>query len=200
MPNQPDTADLFQIASGQQGYFTARQAHESGISNDLVKHHLRSGKFIRAHRGVYRFRDYPSSPREHVAAAWLAVGKDDAAISHESALDLLDLTDIIPYGIHITIPRKRRYVRHIPGITLHTTIGEFSPQELQTVDGVRVTSATRTIVDVAEAGTSTEHVERAVSEALPAGMTSAGRLRAAAASRSHRVQRVIEQAIELTTP
>ncbi len=75
LPNHPDTVDFFQIAAGQQGYFTSRQAHDAGVSNDLVKHYLRSGKFIRAHRGVYRFRDYPPSPREHVVAAWLAVGR-----------------------------------------------------------------------------------------------------------------------------
>lgn len=196
MPKKPNIADLFQIASGQQGYFTAQQAHQSGVSNDLVKHHIRSGKFIRAYRGVYRFRDYPSAMREEVAAAWLAVGKDEAVVSHESALDLLDLTDIIPYGIHITVPRTGRYARRIPGVILHTTTDEFTPQNLQTVDGVKVTSATRTIADLAAAGQSPEHVEVAVAQALERGMTSTRRLRAAAAGRSQRVQRMIDLAIE----
>ncbi len=197
---QPDIADLFQVAVGQQGYFTSDQAHESGVSNNLIKHHVRSGKFIRAYRGVYRFRDYPPSPREHVAAAWLAVGKDHAVVSHESALELLDLTDIIPYGIHITAPRSGRYARRIPGVTLHTTTGEIAPQDLQTVDGLKITSATRTIVDVAVAGQSPEHVEIAVAQALDRGMISARDLRRAACIKSERVRCMIVRAIEMTTP
>ena len=196
MPNQPNIADLFQLASGQHGYFTATQAHQSGVSNDLVKHHVRSGKFLPAYRGVYRFRDYPSTVREEVTAAWLAIGKDDAVVSHESALDLLDLTDIIPYGIHLTVPRKRRYARRIPGIILHTTGRVFTSADLQTVNGVKVTSVTRTIVDVAEAGQSPEHVQAAVAQALDRGLISAQRLRATAATMSRRVQRMIELALE----
>jgi len=198
-PSKPDIADLFQVASGQQGYITSRQARECGVSNELVTHHVGTGRFIRIYRGIYRFRDYPSSPREHVAAAWLAVGKDHAVVSHESALDLLDLTDVIPYGIHITVPRGRRYARKIPGVILHTAAGTPTAQDIQTIEGVKMTSATRTIVDVAEAGLSEEHVERAVAESLQAGMTSVRRLRDTAANRSRRVRLVIERAIAVAT-
>ena len=87
---------LFRVASGQAGYFTAAQARVCGFSRALLSHHARSGRFPRISHGLYRFREYPSSPREHVLAAWLAVGKDVSVVSHESALDLLDLSDIIP--------------------------------------------------------------------------------------------------------
>lgn len=196
----PDFTALFQIASGQMGYFTAAQARAHGITRMLLHYHMRKGRIVRVYRGVYRFRDYPSTLREEVAAAWLAVGKDDAVVSHESALDLLEISDIIPNAIEITVPRSKRYVTPPAGITLHTSIRPFEARDITYRNGIRVTSPTRTIVDITEAGTSVEHVERAVSEALPAGMTSARRLRAAAASRSLRVQRVIEQAIELATP
>jgi len=199
IPQQPDIADLFQIASGQQGYFTSRQARESGVSNELVKHHVRTGRFIRTYRGIYRFRDYPSSPREHVAAAWLAVGKDLAVVSHETALDLHDLTDVIPYGIHLTVPREGRGARKLPGITLHTTTLKFDPRDVQTVEGIRMTSATRTIVDVATTGMSPEHIEVAVAQALGRGLTTILRLRSSSANRSHRVQQVIKQAIDTAT-
>ncbi len=199
MTEVPDFTELFKIASGQMGYFTAAQAGAHGITRMLLHYHARQGRIVRVYRGVYRFRDYPSTMREEVAAAWLAVGKDDAVVSHESALDLLEISDVIPNAIDITVPRSKRYLTPPAGITLHTSSRPFEAKDITYRNGIRVTSPTRTIVDVAEAGTSAEHVERAVSEALPAGMTSAGRLRAAAASRSHRVQRVIEQAIELTT-
>ena len=41
-------------------------------------------------------------------AAWLAVGKQNAVVSHESALDLLDLSDVSPDRVHLTVPRSRR--------------------------------------------------------------------------------------------
>src|SRR5713226_6786540 len=92
----PDRSKLFEVATGQGGYFTAEQARACGYSWALLSHHVKSGRFIRIRRGLYRFREYPSSAREEVIAAWLAVGKDVAIVSHESALDLLDLSDVIP--------------------------------------------------------------------------------------------------------
>lgn len=196
----PDFTALFQIASGQLGYFTTLQAREQDITRMLLQHHIAKGRIIRVYRGMYRFRDYPSTMREEVAAAWLAVGKDDAVVSHESALDLLEISDIIPNAIDITVPRSRRYLSPPVGITLHTSTRPLEASDVTYRNGIRITSPTRTIVDVAETGTSVEHVERSVAEALQAGMTSARRLRAAAASRSQRVQRVIEQAIERAAP
>src|SRR5512133_706176 len=99
--NKPDSLRLFEIASEQGGYFTARQARTCGYGFALLSHHSKSGRFIRVRRGLYRLREYPSSPREEVLAAWLAVGKDVAVVSHESALDLLDLSDVIPNVAHV---------------------------------------------------------------------------------------------------
>lgn len=92
----PDRSRLFDLASGQAGYFTTKQAAESGYSRALLAYHAKAGTFVRVRRGLYRLREYPPSPREHVLAAWLAVGKGNAVVSHESALDILELSDVIP--------------------------------------------------------------------------------------------------------
>src|SRR5829696_7245616 len=63
----------------------------------------------------------PVLPEEAVAAAWLAVGKEHAVVSHESALELLGLGDVIADRIHLTVPRAQRYVRPPAGTILHTT-------------------------------------------------------------------------------
>src|SRR5687768_17061031 len=93
---------LFDIASQQAGYFTAGQARAAGYSWALLLHHVKGGRFIRVRRGLYRYREYPSSRREDVLAAWLAAGKDTTVVSHESALDLLNLSDLIPNAVHLT--------------------------------------------------------------------------------------------------
>ena len=83
MSLHPDFPGLFQVAAGQHGFFTTFQAAESGIDRRLLAYHTGTGRLERAYRGVYRFRDFPSGPRDEVAAAWLAVGKDIAVVSHD---------------------------------------------------------------------------------------------------------------------
>src|SRR5690242_5454973 len=97
--SRPDRQGLFMLASEQAGHFTAAQAREYGVSAALLSYHLSTGAVRRIHPSVYRFHDYPSSQREEVVAAWLAVGKESAVVSHESALDLWNLTDLIPDAI-----------------------------------------------------------------------------------------------------
>jgi predicted transcriptional regulator of viral defense system len=139
----PDRSRLFEIASEQGGYFTAEQARSCGFSWALLSHHVKGSGFIRVRRGLYRFREYPSSPREHVLAAWLALGKDTAVVSHESALDLLGLSDVIPEAVHLTVPRSRRNLPSLTGVKVHTTARPLAAGDRVVRDGVAVTSAAR---------------------------------------------------------
>jgi predicted transcriptional regulator of viral defense system len=191
----PDRARLFEIASEQGGYFTAEQARSCGYSWSLLSHHAKGGRFVRVRRGLYRYREYPSSPREDVLAAWLAVGKDVAVVSHESALDLLDLSDVIPDAAHLTVPRSRRNLPSLPGAKIHTTVRPLRPRDLTYRDGMVVTSATRTILDAAEAGTAPDQVELAVRQAVERGLAAPDELRQGAAERGRRAARLIDGAL-----
>lgn len=194
-PAKPDHECLFRAASQQGGYFTARDAGACGFSRASLSYHARRGRFIRVRRGLYRLREYPESTREDVIAAWLAAGRDHAVVSHESALDLLGLSDVVPDSVHLTIPRTMRYRPAMPGVTVHTTTKALGAGDVVIRDGIRVTSVVRSILDSAEAGTAPEQVVAAVSEALDRGMTTRSRVSGAARSRSQRVQRLIEKAI-----
>lgn len=194
---KPDHERLFEIASEQGGYFTSAQARSCGFSNALLGHHARGGgRFIRVRRGLYRMRQYPSSPREDVLAAWLAAGPEEAVVSHESALEILALSDVVPDAVHITVPRARRYRPRVPGARLHTTIRELPPSDVTVRDGVRLTSAVRSIVDAAEAGLAPEQVLAAAREAVDRGMATERRLLEAARQRGGRVEQLIARAIE----
>ena len=188
----PDRARLFEIASEQSGYFTAEEAGACGFSRALLSHHVKSGRFTRVRRGLYRFREYPSSPREHVLAAWLAVGKDSAVVSHESALDLLGLSDVIPDAVHITVPRSRRNLPSLPGVKIHTTARPIKPADRVTREGMAVTSATRSILDAAEAGTAPEQIQKAITQAIDKGMATARQLKRDASERGRRVANLVE--------
>src|SRR5260370_33405881 len=113
---RPDHGCLFEVASEQGGYFTARQAHGCGFSRANLSHHVAAGRYIRLRRGLYRLKAYPSSAREDVIRAWLSFGKDTAVVSHQSAPDLLGVSDAVPDHAHPTIARRRRGPPQRPGV------------------------------------------------------------------------------------
>ncbi|MBI2858075.1 MAG: type IV toxin-antitoxin system AbiEi family antitoxin domain-containing protein [Chloroflexi bacterium] len=193
---KPDRAGLFGLASEQGGYFTAEQARVLGFSWALLSHHAKSGHFSRVRRGLYRLREYPSSPREDILSAWLAVGKDAAVVSHESALDILGLSDVIPDAIHLTVPRSRRHLPQLSNVKVHTSSKPFRKEDLVVRDGVTVTSAARSILDAAEAGTAPEQIELAVAQALERGLTTPQQLRHQAGERGRRLATLITRAIQ----
>ena len=59
-------------------------------------------------RGLYRLRHFRISSPEHVVAAWLPLRDAGAVVSHESALELHDLSDLIPVAVHLSLPRAKR--------------------------------------------------------------------------------------------
>jgi len=194
---RPDRQCLFDTASEHGGYFTAEQAGACGYGFALLSHHAKTGRFIRVRRGLYRLREYPSSPREDVLAAWIALGKDVAVVSHDSALDLLDLSDVIPDAAHLTVPRSRRNLPKLPGVKIHTTVRPFQPADLTYRDGMVVTSASRTILDAAEAGTAPDQIELAVVQAIRRGLALPDQLRREARTRGRRVAALIDGALGL---
>ena len=195
--SRPDEDGLFALADGQLGYFTARQARASGYRSSMLAYHVAQGRFARAGWGVYRFTRYPHQPHEEVVAAHLEIG-DESVVSHETALDLHGLSDVIPDGVHLTIPRRHRYRRAPDGVTLHTTTTPSEPADLVThpQTGLPVTAPVRTIVDIAVAGTAFEEIAKAAADAIAAGMTTAGELVAAAAARGPMARDLVGRAIE----
>ncbi|MCB0869343.1 MAG: type IV toxin-antitoxin system AbiEi family antitoxin domain-containing protein [Solirubrobacterales bacterium] len=188
---------LYQLAESQAGYFTAQQAIGSGMDRSTLRHHARrGGRYERIRRGLFRLRHFPSSPHEHVMAAWLPLRDAGAVVSHESALELLELSDVIPNTVHMTLPRSERGQRRRDGIQLHFPNNDPAKEEIRQVQGLPVTNPERTIVDAIKGGTQPEQVEMAIHQALERGMTTPRRLRAAASSSSERAGRFVEASIE----
>ena len=46
--------DLFQVADNQQGFFTAKQAIKCGISSKNHAYFIKTDKWIKEGRGIYR--------------------------------------------------------------------------------------------------------------------------------------------------
>ena len=160
---------LFDVASDQKGYFTSRQATACGITHSLLAYHAQHGRYERVRRGLYRLTSYPPSLNEEIMVGWLAVGRDIAVASHQSALALHDLSDVIADHVHMTVPRGRRDREDVPGVRVHTTTRSFEPRDLSVREGIRVTSPIRTVLDIDELGVSLEHVEAAARETIQRG-------------------------------
>lgn len=192
----PDAVALNQVSYGQDGYFTSRQAREAGFSPQLLAHHVRSGRYEHIRRGLYRLRGYPGSSHEEVRAKWLAIGAERAVVSHESALDLHELSDVIPNSVHLLVDRDDRGIRRLQGVTLHTTTKSLEPSEVVSREGIRVTDPVRSILDAATAGTAPEQIEMAVRQALREGLTTRRSLLPRVDRRGGRVADLIRRAAE----
>jgi predicted transcriptional regulator of viral defense system len=168
---------LYRLAERQAGYLTARQAIATGMPRSTLAHHGRPrGRLQPVSRGVYRLRNFPSSPHEHIVAGWLRTPPSaDAVVSHQSALELHDLSDIIADQIHVSVPRNRRR-KAVPGLTLHVTQLPVLAKERREILGVPVTSVERTILDVLRDSGPNEQIELAISQALRRGLTTRRRL------------------------
>jgi len=194
LPALPDHRRLFEIAAAQHGHFTAAQATACGIGWDALSRGARSGRYRRVRRGVYRLRDFPMSAWEEVAAAWLAAGSSTSVVSHASALALLDLGDIVPDRVHLTVPRARRALPSTPGVAIHTSTRPLSQADIAVRQGFRITAPARTLIDVTESGIDPDHLGRAIRQAIDRGWTTPDDLLARAAERGRRVLAAINLA------
>lgn len=165
----PSWDDLFEIAAAQEGLFTTKQAADAGYSPQLIAHHLGAGRMVRVRRGVYRLVHFPSGDHEDLTAVWLW-SERVGVLSHQTALALHDLSDVLPANIHLTLPeawRKRR-LRVPDGVVLHH--GHVADRERRWFGPVPATAPLRTLEDCAAAHLPPEHLRRAALDALARGL------------------------------
>ena len=60
----PNWDRLYELASGQEGYFTTQDAASAGFSSQLLLKHISAGRVMRARRGVYRLVHFPAGEHE----------------------------------------------------------------------------------------------------------------------------------------
>lgn len=193
--NRPNERQLYESAERQAGYFTTAQAKAAGFSAPLLSHHTKTGKFQRVRRGVYRWSAFPEMPNADLFVAWLSVGPK-AVLSHDSALALYGLSDLLPSEVHLTVPRTTSRRRR--GVRLHT--GRLTPEEITHREGLPVTTIPRTLADLIRDGVSEEIIRQAVVEALARGLITRKDLLEYAQRRGGRVARIITKIIKEQEP
>ncbi len=174
----------------QAGYFAAAQARLAGFSRSLLSYHLATGRFKRVKPRVYRLVHFPASPYEDLFVAWLQAGPD-AVLSHDSALALYDLSDLLPDQIHVTVPRTTS--RRRPGLRLHTK--RLGQEDVTRYEGLPVTTVPRTLVDLAAAGLADEQVQQGIREALRRGLVTRETLLRLTAAHRGRFKRLVDETL-----
>lgn len=163
---------LIDLASTQGGYFTAKQAEQAGYLYPHLVYHVKAGNFERAGHGLYRIPTIPLSEHDDLIriAIW-SRGRHDqpqAVMSHQTALGLYGLSDLIPAEIHATVPPKFRK-RPPKGCTLHKCM--LKSHESKEMSGFRATTPIRTLTDLApDPSISTEQFDKAVAQAIKRGL------------------------------
>lgn len=167
--DHPQWDHLFEIAAGQEGLFTTRQAAEAGYSPQLLVHHARVGRVLRVRRGIYRLVHFPAGAHEELVATWLW-SEQAGVLSHQTALALVGLSDVLPAQIHITLPWKWRSRRlRVPeGVILHHA--DLPEADRSWFGAVPVTTPRRTLNDCARAGLSPDLLRHAAQQALRRGL------------------------------
>lgn len=158
--------DLLSTAGAQHGYFTTEQAAEHGISRRALTWRAQNGSAERIAYGLYRLRHWPIGADDELYA--LQALAPFGTFSHDTALTLLGLTDIIPSTIHFTIPETSR-LRKRPGVTLHRSRhGAMTERTFR--NGLWLSTARRALLDAARDGADPDQLVSAARDARERAM------------------------------
>jgi len=164
--------ELADVAASQGGYFTAKQAADAGYGKRHVDYHVKAGNFERIERGLFRLPTISPSERDDLIRLSLwSRGRDDqpqAVVSHQTALAVHDLGDLLPASIHLTVPRTFR--KQPPaGCLLHKA--QLAADGIEQREGLSVTTPLRTLLDIAGTDAVTqEQLDGIVKQALANGL------------------------------
>jgi predicted transcriptional regulator of viral defense system len=159
---KPDWSSLYELALPQGGHFRTVQAAAAGFSKQLLHKHLLAGRIEHAMRGVYRLAHFPSGDQDELIALWLW-SAEVGVFSHETALALYQLSDVLPSRVYMTVPRSWARRSAVPPIVvLH--YADIPESDRTWVGQVPVTTVGRTLRDAVDAGMDPGLIAQAIAE------------------------------------
>lgn len=159
----PGLDDLLALARRQDDVVTVAEAATLGVTQAVLRGRVVSGRWQRAHRGVYVTHNGPPSWRTTARAA-LAYAGAGAALSHTSAAYLHEFGVARPHAVEVTLPHRRR-VEPSPGISFHRALR----RDVERRSGLLVVTRAETALDLASTAADADAVVAAVTAAARAG-------------------------------
>lgn len=136
---------------------------------------------VRVRRGVYRLVHFPAGEHEDLTVVWLW-SEQEGVFSHQTALALHDLSDVLPSQVHLTLPEawQKRRLRVPDSVVLH--YGDIADAERRWFGPVPATAPLRTIEDCIARHLPPELLRGAAFDALHRGLVSRDELAAVEAA------------------
>jgi very-short-patch-repair endonuclease len=130
------------------GIVTRRELLADGISRTAIRRRLGDGTLVERHPGVLLHAAHAANPsrHSHMLAAVRACG-DDAALSHESAAELHGIWQRPSGRIDVTSTSNQAATR-TAGFDFHRRTRDWNASDVTIVDGIPVTSALLTCVQL----------------------------------------------------
>ena len=141
--NRSHDGRIAAVARRQHGYVTRPQLLGLGLGSRAIQERVAAGRLIRVHLGVYAVGHLPVNPLARAAAAVLACGPG-AALSHSWAAVLWRMCERFTGLPEVTVSSLRRR----PGIRVHRS-STLTPADVTIQHGIRTTSPSRTLLDIA---------------------------------------------------
>src|SRR6476661_6456555 len=168
------------LAGNQCGVVSRSQALRTGLTTDMIKFRLRSGRWRLMHRGVYvTFTGVPGRG----ARLWAAVlsAGPGAMLSHQTAAELQELADKATNPIHVTVPHER-HVLAVEGVSLHRSGRAAEAMEQRSYPPR--TRVEETVLDLTQTAKTLDDVCGWVTRAFAMDITDEARLSAAITART----------------
>jgi hypothetical protein len=140
------------IARCQHGRVSRAQLLALGVDRKRIDRRLADGRLRTVHRGVYAVGHAAPSPYGDYMAAVLACG-DNAVLSHRPAAYVMRLRAGRPPPPEVTVATTAD--RRRPGIVIHR-VKALHVLDASTLDGIRITTVPRILLDLAPATTLTQ--------------------------------------------
>ncbi len=160
---------LYGLATVHGGYFSAQEAVAVGLSTRDLSYHRQRGHITPAFHGIYRLTHYPPGDLEELIVVWLATDQE-TVFSHETALQLHELSDALPNRIHVSLPASWRRRLLPAGVERHYLDAPLADDRW--VGDVPVTTPARALADGNAAHVSDELVRQALNQARSRGLIS----------------------------
>jgi predicted transcriptional regulator of viral defense system len=159
----------FDLATGQYGFVTTADMKGLGIHPNNLAVMAHRGLLEHRATGLYRVTAVPHTGLEQYmeATLWPRVG---GVLSHETALDLYDISDINPTRIDITVPKGLRLRRaNMPPVyRFHRR--DLDPADIRRHEGIPIVTPLRAILDCVDIHVRHDLIEQAAGTARRRGM------------------------------
>ena len=156
------SAALTDLAADQDGLLTSAQLRMHGVTNWTQRRLTAEGWMFRLAPRVYALRGTPDTHRRRLRCGLLCLG-ERSWVSFEAAAALHGLDRSRAHAVEFTIERPRRPA--VLPFAVHTT-KRLDPIDHVVVNGFPVTSATRTVFDLALARAHPQRIEAAIDSAV----------------------------------